>query len=382
MTINNFEKIDDIISISLSKNLIGKVFSNKQYIYDKYICKIEHKGFYTNKICSWWYNEIISKNIVKTNYLYDIHNVMFTYPCHSIPILIEIIGYQVNNNNITLLDKPIINIILKTESNKKIISNKDVLEMNIISNLELEIMIESAIKIFKFGNDTLKEKNIIMVASKYEFGLDKDKSIILIGNLHSIESSKYINKSNPDNLCLYNNPLPKYCINKNIYNIENIPLDMILKTTNVYRKFYKILEPLDSDEYIYIDKDLFDRKYWDSFKQRISEVASSFLPTCIIISDYNNEEIDQIINLLDKNIHYNLYVINHSKEIRKLLKTLKRLQNNKNIIFLTISYMGNSLGEIVANNSISPVINFPYFNGSIEMCFNSQFIFKGDSHDS
>jgi phosphoribosylaminoimidazole-succinocarboxamide synthase len=48
-----------------------------------------------------------------------------------------------------------------------------------------------SLELFKFGQTTATAKGLILVDTKYEFGLDHDNNIILIDEIHTPDSSRY-----------------------------------------------------------------------------------------------------------------------------------------------------------------------------------------------
>jgi len=119
----------------------------------------------------------------------------------------------------------------------------------LISNKSLEL--------FRYGRQILKEKGIILVDTKYEFGR-LDNKIILIDEIHTCDSSRLWIENTYQHL--FNNKEPekidKYIIRDwvktqcNPYkeNIPIIPKDLIDRTTDIYQYYYSLLS--NSIDYI------------------------------------------------------------------------------------------------------------------------------------
>ena len=48
-----------------------------------------------------------------------------------------------------------------------------------------------ALTLFKYGQETCAEKGLILVDTKYEFGLDSNNRVVLIDEVHTPDSSRY-----------------------------------------------------------------------------------------------------------------------------------------------------------------------------------------------
>ncbi len=52
-------------------------------------------------------------------------------------------------------------------------------------------MQRTALELFNFGQKTAKERGLILVDTKYEFGLDDQNNLVLIDEIHTPDSSRY-----------------------------------------------------------------------------------------------------------------------------------------------------------------------------------------------
>ena len=69
------------------------------------------------------------------------------------------------------------------------------------------------------------------------------------------------------------------------------------------------------------------------------------MPSCIIICGSESDDLfcQEIIKHFDENIIYNVYISSAHKNTRGLLKILRRFENNRNIVFITVAGMSNAL---------------------------------------
>ncbi|MCA0131674.1 phosphoribosylaminoimidazolesuccinocarboxamide synthase [Winogradskyella alexanderae] len=71
------------------------------------------------------------------------------------------------------------------------ISREDILKRGIVSEEDYEILEDYTIKLFQRGTEIAKERGLILVDTKYEFGKTKTGEIVLIDEIHTPDSSRY-----------------------------------------------------------------------------------------------------------------------------------------------------------------------------------------------
>jgi len=71
------------------------------------------------------------------------------------------------------------------------ISKEEILAQGIVSAEDYAKLEEYTYKVFARGQEIAKEKGLILVDTKYEFGKTKDGEIILIDEIHTPDSSRY-----------------------------------------------------------------------------------------------------------------------------------------------------------------------------------------------
>lgn len=88
-------------------------------------------------------------------------------------------------------DKPIITPTTKaTEGHDEDISGEDVVSTGLVSAEDYSKLEDYTYKLFARGSEIAKEKGLILVDTKYEFG-KKDGEIYLIDEIHTPDSSRY-----------------------------------------------------------------------------------------------------------------------------------------------------------------------------------------------
>lgn len=71
------------------------------------------------------------------------------------------------------------------------ITREDIIQTNLVSEEDYVFLEEKTRALFKRGTDFAKEKGLILVDTKYEFGKTKSGKIVLIDEIHTPDSSRY-----------------------------------------------------------------------------------------------------------------------------------------------------------------------------------------------
>ncbi len=71
------------------------------------------------------------------------------------------------------------------------ISREDILKKGIVSKEDYLVLEDYTRKLFAKGTEIAKERGLILVDTKYEFGKTKDGKIVLIDEIHTPDSSRY-----------------------------------------------------------------------------------------------------------------------------------------------------------------------------------------------
>lgn len=89
--------------------------------------------------------------------------------------------------------EPIITPATKAEKgdHDEDISREDILSRGIVTEEDYTILEKYTRLLFQRGTEIAKERNLILVDTKYEFGKTKDGEIVLIDEIHTPDSSRY-----------------------------------------------------------------------------------------------------------------------------------------------------------------------------------------------
>ncbi|MFX1488318.1 MAG: phosphoribosylaminoimidazolesuccinocarboxamide synthase [Promethearchaeota archaeon] len=211
----NFKSLGELYRGKVRDNYITDdkrviIATDRLSAFDRVITTIPFKGQMLNQISSFWFEK--TKNIVKNHFIeMPDPSVSVVYQCQTLPIEVIVRAYITGTAWRNYLNgKPTSGILLprglqknqklddilvtpstKAESGHDIyISKETILGEKIVEKDIYEEMEEAAIKLFIFGQDYCKKNGLIMVDTKYEFGL-KDGELMVIDEIHTQDSSRF-----------------------------------------------------------------------------------------------------------------------------------------------------------------------------------------------
>ncbi len=229
----------DKTSLSLGKKYEGKVRDNyilddKRIIivtdrisaFDRVLCTLPFKGQVLNQMSAFWFEktrDIIGNHVIEV----PDPNVTIGKECKLIPVEMVVRGYLtgvtttsswynyergVRNFCGNILpegmkknqkfDRPIITPSTKAEkgSHDESVSGDEIVKRGIVDEKLYKQMEKAALALFDFGNKLVAKNNLILVDTKYEFGIDAGGNLTLIDEMHTPDSSRYWIKSSYEKL--------------------------------------------------------------------------------------------------------------------------------------------------------------------------------------
>lgn len=215
---------------SLGKKIQGKVrdiyITNKRRIFittdrqsafDKIVGHIPFKGQVLTSLSAFWFDK--TKDIV-TNHLISVPdpNVLLVRECKLIPIEMVIRGYITGVTDTSIwgsyekgerliygikfpeglkknqkLQRPVITPTTKADFglHDERLTEIEILKKKVVSPSLWKQMKKVTLALFERGQKICDKAGIILVDTKYEFGLDEKGKLILIDEIHTPDSSRY-----------------------------------------------------------------------------------------------------------------------------------------------------------------------------------------------
>ena len=185
--------------------------------FDCVLCTIPFKGQVLNQTSAFWFEK--TKDIVKNHVLQvPDPNVTVARECKLIPVEMVVRGYLTGVTTTSAwynyekgvrdfcgnklpdgmkkdqkFDKPIITPSTKAEkgAHDESVSGEEMIKRGIVDEKIYRQMEKVAIELYNFGKELVAKNNLILVDTKYEFGLDADGNLTLIDEIHTPDSSRF-----------------------------------------------------------------------------------------------------------------------------------------------------------------------------------------------
>ncbi len=207
-------KVRDNYSIN-GKRII--IVTDRISAFDRILTTIPFKGQVLNQISAFWFEK--TKKIAQ-NHVIEVPdpNVMIVKECKLLPVEMVVRGYITGVTKTSAwynyekgvrdfcgnklpeglkknqkLSKPIITPTTKAEhgAHDELVSGEEIIKRNLVDKKLYKQMEKVSLKLFDFGTKLVAKNNLILVDTKYEFGLDKDGNLTLIDEIHTPDSSRF-----------------------------------------------------------------------------------------------------------------------------------------------------------------------------------------------
>ncbi|MBI4159559.1 phosphoribosylaminoimidazolesuccinocarboxamide synthase [Candidatus Wolfebacteria bacterium] len=209
------KKIGKVRDIYLQPDKLIFVSTDRHSSFDRLIAHIPYKGNVLNRTSAFWFKE--TEDIVP-NHVVAIPdpNVTVGKKCEVIPVEVVLRGFITGTTNTSLwtlykngqrdfgnfslpdgmkknqkLDEPVVTPTTKSDEHDRPITPKEIIESEIVNKELWEQIEDAAMRLFKRGQEVALAHGLILVDTKYEFGLDREGKLTLIDEIHTPDSSRY-----------------------------------------------------------------------------------------------------------------------------------------------------------------------------------------------
>ena len=304
-------------NLNLSDKYVGKVrdmyfyedksvliTTDRQSAFDRLLGAVPFKGQVLTQASVWWFEKTV--HIIKNHFIAspDV-NVVIAKKCKVLPIEFVVRGYisgttstslwtQYNNGVRTYcgidfpdglqknekLEKNIITPTTKEVDHDRLITPEDIVKEKWLTQEQWDFASQKALELFEFGQQKSLSRGLILVDTKYEFGIEEETGdIILIDEIHTPDSSRFWIESTykrniekglePDNIdkefyriWFSNNCDPYAC--------ETLPTPPDDLTVELSRRYIQQFEMITGQEFLIDTNDV-------DINQRINKNVMSFL---------------------------------------------------------------------------------------------------------
>ncbi|OGI85781.1 phosphoribosylaminoimidazolesuccinocarboxamide synthase [Candidatus Nomurabacteria bacterium RIFCSPLOWO2_01_FULL_39_17] len=209
------KKVGKVRDVYIAKDHITLISTDRHSSFDRNIAYVPFKGEVLNQISLFWFDQ--TRDIIQNHVLSSPDpSVLVVKKCKSLPVEAVVRGYitgitstslwtyykdgKRNFGNFTLpdgmkknqkLDEPVFTPSTKFEEHDRTLSSDEIVAENLLSREMITEVEKVAKALFKRGQEIALKHGLILVDTKYEFGLDGDGKLMLIDEIHTPDSSRY-----------------------------------------------------------------------------------------------------------------------------------------------------------------------------------------------
>ena len=209
------KKVGKVRDIYYKDDKIILVSTDRHSSFDRIIAHIPFKGQALNQITKFWFEQ--TKDIVPNHAIsYPDPNVIVAKKCKTLPIEMVIRGYITGVTGTSLwthykdgkrdfgdfvlpdglkknqkLSEPLLTPTTKSDEHDRPITSAEIVSEGLMTKELWDKVADITKKLFTRGQEIATSKGLILVDTKYEFGLDENGEAFLIDEIHTPDSSRY-----------------------------------------------------------------------------------------------------------------------------------------------------------------------------------------------
>lgn len=208
-------KVGKVRDIYIAKDKITLISTDRHSSFDRNIAHIPFKGEILNKISLFWFKnteDIIQNHVISS----PDPAVLVAKKCTPLPIEAVVRGYITGVTGTSLwthykdgkrdfgnfilpdglkknqkLEEPVFTPSTKFEEHDRTLSKDEIVSEGLLSREMVDKVEKTAKALFKKGQELALTRGLILVDTKYEFGLDENGELMLIDEIHTPDSSRY-----------------------------------------------------------------------------------------------------------------------------------------------------------------------------------------------
>jgi len=191
------------------------VTTDRQSGFDRLLGAIPFKGQVLNRTSLYWFEQ--TRGIVGNHVIASPHaNALIARKCTVLPIEFVVRGYMTGSTDTSIwtqyhkgvrnycghalpegmkkneqLAKNIITPTTKETTHDRPVTPKEIVAEGWLTAEQWEFTSAKTLELFAFGQNVAASRGLILVDTKYEFGVASDGEILLIDEIHTPDSSRY-----------------------------------------------------------------------------------------------------------------------------------------------------------------------------------------------
>ncbi len=384
-------KVRDIYEHNDSLILVA---SDRISIFDRILQEpIYEKGRILTELALFWFEK--TKDIIANHVIsHPDPNVTIVKKCTPIPIEVIVRGYLAGSlwrdyakgkrekcgvkipeglHQNDPLPEPIVTPTTKsTEGHDEDISKEEILKQKIVDLSLWEEMERTALGLYRRGNELLKERGMILVDTKYEFGIDPSQRLMLIDEIHTPDSSRFWFQKDLEKkeVRFPDKEFVREWAREHGFTgtgpTPSLPEEVQWKIHQGYAEVYEAITGLQLRQQQY----LFPERMFVNLKK--AKVIKGSFALIILGSEKDMGHAEKMQAVFDQEgIKYRIEIASahkHPKALFSLIETFN--ESLEPIVCLTIAGRSNALSGVAAANLKWPVIACPFFKDGQDYLIN------------
>lgn len=212
-------KVRDNYTKNLADGTLARfiIVTDRLSAFDRVIITIPFKGQVLNQMAEFWFGktkDIIGNHVIE----FPDPNVVIGRECKALPVELVVRGYLTGVTTTSAwynyekgvrnfcgnilpegmkkdqkFEKPILTPSTKAEhgAHDESVSREEILKRGVVSEKDFDFMADAAFRLYQRGVEIAAKQGIILVDTKYEFGVDASGQIVLIDEIHTPDSSRF-----------------------------------------------------------------------------------------------------------------------------------------------------------------------------------------------
>lgn len=193
------------------------IVTDRLSAFDRVITLIPFKGQVLNQMAKFWFDQ--TRDIAENHVIeFPDPNVVVARECKAMPVEMVVRGYITGVTSTSIwthyekgernfcgnqlpdglkknqkLEKPILTPSTKAEhgDHDESVSRAQILERGVITAEQFDLMADISMKLYQRGVEIAAKQGIILVDTKYEFGMTPEGKIVIIDEIHTPDSSRF-----------------------------------------------------------------------------------------------------------------------------------------------------------------------------------------------
>ncbi len=366
-------------------NLLTLISSDRVSVFDCVLAEpIEDKGKVLTMLSHFWFEK--TKDIIPNHVVaHPDPNVLLVKKCQ--PIMIEVIvrgylagslarDYQAGKRKkcgVSLpeglklnepLSTPIVTPTTKSVSgHDEDITKEEIIAQGIVSEKLWNQIEKTALKLYQRGQEIARQKGLILVDTKYEFGLDAENQLILIDEIHTPDSSRFwFQKDYETKEVKYpDKEMIREWMRKQGFtgtgSAPSLSPQVREEARNSYRQIYQLITGLPLPE----DNEASSKRLLSNLKK--AQMIKGKFALLISGSEKDQPHVDKITETLqEQGIPFKFCVASAHKHPEKVANLIAQYnQSIEPLVCITVAGKSNALSAVVAAHLKWPVIACPPF---------------------